>query len=311
MKKLIIVFIVIVFIGFGVYFFVPGLFSNKDDQKSDIITNSLPLQEEKQIINENQVVEQDDVKESIIGKSVEGRNITAYHYGGGDIEILFVGGIHGGYEWNTTLLAYEAMDYLEANLDVIPTNVKVTIIPVLNPDGLNKVVGTSARFELTDIPVLQDDTIAGRFNGNNVDLNRNFDCDWQSNGTWKNKSVSGGSEAFSEPESQAIKNYIENKKLQAVVIWYSAAGGVFSSNCHNGILTETRILTNVYADASGYPSYEEFDFYKITGDMANWLAKENIPAISILLTNHNDIEWDKNKAGMKALFEYHDTEIAL
>jgi hypothetical protein len=146
--------------------------------------------------------------------------------------------------------------------------------------------------------------VAGRFNGNTVDLNRNFDCDWQANAKWQNKTVSGGASAFSEPESQAIKTYIEANVLKAVVVYYSAAGGVFSSSCHNGILAETRTLTNVYAKAAGYPAKEEFNFYEITGDMVNWLAKKNIPAISVLLTNHEDVEWSKNQAGIEAVLKY-------
>jgi hypothetical protein len=39
--------------------------------------------------------------------------------------------------------------------------------------------------------------------------------------------------------------------------------------------------------------------------MVNWLAKENIPAISVLLTNHSDIEWTKNKAGIEAILSHY------
>ena len=147
--------------------------------------------------------------------------------------------------------------------------------------------------------------IAGRFNGNNVDLNRNFDCDWRAEAKWQTKTVSGGSAAFSEPESQAIKNYVETNKPTAVVVWYSAAGGVFASSCHNGVSVETNTITKKFADVSGYPAYQSFDFYAITGDMVNWLAKNNIPAISVLLTNHTDTEWTKNKAGVDALLKYY------
>jgi len=30
----------------------------------------------------------------------------------------------------------------------------------------------------------------------------------------------------------------------------------------------------------------------------------NIPAISVLLTNHTDAEWTKNKAGVDAVLQY-------
>jgi hypothetical protein len=235
--------------------------------------------------------------------SKEGREIPVYHYGEGDKEVVFVGGIHGGYEWNTTLLAYELIDRLEENPQEIPEGVRVSVIPVLNPDGLNKIVGKEGRFTRDDVPALESETIPGRFNANNVDLNRNFDCDWQASGTWQDKTVSGGTAAFSEPESQAMRAYIEANNPDAVVVYYSAAGGVYASNCHDGVLPETLKLTNTYASASGYPASEEFDFYEITGDMVNWLAKEKVPAISVLLTDHTNTEWDKNWKGIEAVLK--------
>jgi hypothetical protein len=242
-------------------------------------------------------------EQTVIGKSVEGRDIVAYHFGTGDKEVLLIGGIHGGYSWNTSLVAYEAMDYFKANSNAIPAGVKVTVIPVLNPDGLNKVADASTRFAAADVTASQAVQISGRYNANNVDLNRNFDCDWQPTGKWQSVTVSGGTAAFSEPESLAIKNYVESQKPVAVVAWYSSAGGVFSSNCHDGVLAETTVLNNLYAKASGYPGHNSFDFYSITGDMMNWLAKSNIPAISVLLTNHTDTDWSKNRAGIDAVLK--------
>ena len=175
-------------------------------------------------------------------------------------------------------------------------------MPVLNPDGLEKVAGTVGEFEKTDVG---SDTVVGRFNANDVDLNRNFDCDWQSTGIWQDRTVNGGDSAMSEPESLAIANYILKNRPSSVIVWYSASGGVFASSCHDGVLEETLELTNVYAQGSGYKAYKEFDFYEITGDMVNWLAKEKIPAISVLLTTHEDVEWSKNKSGIESLFDYY------
>jgi hypothetical protein len=298
MKKTIIFLIVIILVGIGVYYFInnstnTSLVTNNDIEQVSTTTEDLTKVS----------TTTEDKTKTIIGESALGKDIIAYHYGTGTKEILFVGGIHGGYEWNTSLLAFEAMDYLKGQ--TLPSNIKVTVIPVLNPDGLSKVVGTSGNFSKADVSTSESVVVSGRFNGNNVDLNRNFDCDWQANAKWQNKNVSGGDSAFSEPEAQAIKNYVEKNKPVAVIVWYSAAGGVYSSSCHNGILSETKALTNTYAKASGYPAYEEFNFYEITGDMVNWFAKEKIPAISVLLTTHDDIEWIKNKAGIDSILKYY------
>lgn len=305
MKNILIALLVIAVIGFGVYAYnknpsdvasnnlnnATSTYQVKDDTKKPIVKGNVPVENK---------------SETVIGKSVGDNNITAYHYGEGTTtEILFVGGIHGGYEWNTVLVAYQLMDYLKANPSIIPKNIKVTVIPVLNPDGLNKVVGSTGRFAPADVSSSQETVISGRFNGNTVDLNRNFDCDWKATAKWQTKTVSGGSKAFSEPESLAIKNYVELNKPTAVVVWYSSAGGVFASSCHNGVSAETGSIMKAFAKASGYPSSQSFDFYATTGDMVNWLAKNSIPAISVLLTNHTDTEWNKNKAGVDALLKYY------
>lgn len=299
MKKIIISILIglgIIIIFVGVYFLI---------QRSSEITPITQDQSTATSTVGTQNQKPADKSKTVIGISTQNRDITAYHYGTGDTELLFVGGIHGGYEWNTVLVAYKLIDYLEANLSAIPKNIRVTVIPVLNPDGLYKVVGTTGRFTQTDVSASKNTVIAGRFNANGVDLNRNFDCDWQSTGVWQNTAVSGGSKVFSEKESQAFKNYIETYKPAAAVVWYSAVGGVFASNCHTGILAETRILTNAYAAASGYKAYDSFDFYETTGDMVNWLAKKTIPAISVLLSTHEDIEWSKNLAGINALLKHY------
>jgi hypothetical protein len=242
---------------------------------------------------------------TIIGKSVQGTDITAFHYGTGNTELLFVAGLHGGYGWNTSLGAYELIDYLTENPSAIPTNLKVTVIPVVNPDGLKKVTGETGRFTPPQVTKNQTTLVAGRFNANNVDINRNFDCQWQATGTWQNKAVSGGSAPFSEPESQAVKSYVESRDIKGAVVWFSSAGGVYSSSCAGPVSAETATLTRIYADASGYPGYATFEPYEVTGDMVNWFAKNNIPAISVLLTNHTDIEWTKNKAGIDAVLKYY------
>lgn len=238
---------------------------------------------------------------TVIGTSIEGRDIVAYHYGTGTHEILFVAGIHGGYAWGTSLVAYEAMDYLAKNSATVPANVRVTIIPVLNPDGLYTVVGTTGRFAASAVSSSQEKAVAGRFNAHTVDLNRNFDCDWKASGTWQSKTVSGGTSPFSEPESAALKRYVEAHAPTAVVAWYSAAGGVYASSCGAGVSSETRALMNTYANASGYAAHEDFDSYAVTGDMVNWFAKNGVPAISVLLTTHEDMEWSKNQKGIDAV----------
>ena len=241
----------------------------------------------------------------VIGKSVNGSDITVYNYGKGDTEVLFIGGIHGGYSFNTALVAQEIMNYLDKSPDVIPDNVKVAVIPVANPDGLSTVVRNTDSFSASEVTAEDNVLKTARFNANGVDLNRNFACQWKPEGVWQSQTVSGGDEPFSEPESRAIRDYIERQRPAAVIAYYSAAGGVYASNCQNGVSAETTTLTDLYAKAADYTASEDFDFYAITGDMVNWVAKQEIPAISVLLTDRKNTEWNKNKAGVNAILQYY------
>ncbi len=243
--------------------------------------------------------------EMVIGKSVEGRDIVAYNFGTGDTQVLFIGGIHGGYSWVAADVAFKAIDYFKENPSVIPANVKVTVIPNLNPDGLFDAVNKEGRFVKADVTTSQTALVASRFNANKVDLSRNFDCNWKATGTWQTKAVSGGTAAFSEPESLAIKNYVEAHNISAAVVWYSSAGGVYASSCGSGILPETKTITDIYANASGYTAHQTFDAYTTTGDIVNWLAKANVPAISVLLKTHTSADWSENKKGIDALLSHY------
>ncbi|MEN9405670.1 MAG: hypothetical protein RLY47_629 [Candidatus Parcubacteria bacterium] len=239
----------------------------------------------------------------VIGTSVQGRSIEATSYGTGDTHLLFVGGIHGGYEWNSVLLAHQMMDYLVANPGVIPANVTVTVIPSANPDGVFKIIGKEGRFTQTDVPV-GDDSL-GRFNANGVDLNRNFDCKWKSESMWRGNVVSAGTSAFSEPEARAIRDVVTKNKPVAAIFLHSQSNAVYASECEAGILPETRVLMDTYALAAGYPSVDVFDSYEITGDAEGWLASIGVPAITVELSTHETTEWDKNLAGLKAILTHY------
>ncbi len=274
------------------------IFSNKDEKKSVIVKKDI-----EKVANEAPFE-----KHEVIGKSVEGRDIEAYTYGNGDTYVLFVGGIHGGYEWNSVLLAYKFIDYLKENHDFVPNNLTVSVIPSANPDGVYKVIGKEGRFSIADVPEDEGPLGNGRFNAHDIDLNRNFDCKWNPKSTWRGNIVSAGTSAFSEPESRAVRDFILKTKPVAVVFWHSKSNAVYASECENGVLPGTIKLMNVYSKASGYKAVESFDAYPISGDAEGWLASINIPAVTVELSTHKTVEWDKNFAGVKAVLESYSTE---
>ena len=234
----------------------------------------------------------------LIGRSAVCRlPILSYRLGDGPVPLVLVGGIHGGYEWNTILLAEEMRAYLEDNPDLIPPALSIYIVPNANPDGLYAVTGSSGSF---DPPTDFEATIPGRFNGRYVDLNRNWDCEWQPVAMWGYEPVNGGAAPFSEPETQALRDFFLDLDPAVVLFWHSAAVGVYASGCGE-IDPASKAAAETFAFAAGYRVYDDFAHYEISGDAGNWLASVGIPAISVELTTHASLDWPMNRAGLQAL----------
>jgi murein tripeptide amidase MpaA len=89
-----------------------------------------------------------------LGVSTQGRPITAVRIGNGPRKLVLVGSTHGGPERNTFELATQLIGYVRANPITIPPDVRLYVIPTLNPDGL---------------------ALGIRQNANGIDLNRNMD----------------------------------------------------------------------------------------------------------------------------------------
>lgn len=286
-KNIVITSLVLVLIGAVAFLF----FTNSNDTvvivedtpTTQVETGEAAPEAAEEIVEAEEVTIAERGEKSLVGNSVNGKAIEAYHFGTGETEVLMVGGTHGSYSPNTTALAREAINYFNENPGAVPANVMLTIIPTLNPDGL-ALTGT-----------------VGRFNANNVDLNRNFACEWSATGMWRNQEVSGGASAFSEPEAQALRDYVESYNPSAAIVLFSAEGKVYPSACGGSPSDESVTLAATYATAAGYPAEAIFDAYAITGDMVNWMAAQNIPAISVLLSDHQNAQWSKNQAGIKAV----------
>lgn len=217
-----------------------------------------------------------------LGQSVQGHPIWAWRFGDGPHRIVLVGGIHGGYEANSTLLAKQLIGHLLANpADALP-GIQLVIIPAANPDGL-----------------AQGDDLEGRFNANGVDLNRNWGCGWSKEAYLRNTPVDPGPYPFSEPETRALRAYFIAEPPDAVIFYHSALGAVFTGECGSEH-PAARWLGELMAEATGYP-YEHFTYYDVTGDAANWLAERGIPALVIELSTRTDTEFQRNWKGIMAL----------
>lgn len=213
-----------------------------------------------------------------IGKSVEGRTIYSYYLGNGSKKIIFYAAMHGS-ESNTRSTLMYWISELENNIDRIPDDKTVIVIPSLNPDGVYN--GT-------------------RFNSNGVDINRNFDSSTWTTGTYflsRYYPNGGGDKPFSEPETRAIRDIILREKPYLTISYHSAAGYVIPSNTNKGI-----DLGRVYSNLSGYryiaPGTEGSFSYDITGAFGEWAQENGYNSLTIELSSAYNSQFSQNKNAM-------------
>ncbi len=226
------------------------------------------------------------------GVSFEGRPLIVYRLGYGNSARLIVGAIHGGYEWNTVHVISDTLAYFEENPEELPSDVTLYLIPCANPDGY--VAGT--------------DPIVARMNGNGVDLNRNWDYEWQQMATHGTRPVKAGSEPFSEPETRALRDLILEKDVEAAIFYHSVMGVVFSGEDRDK--SATFELTEMLSSVTGYPHQKEgMPGQVTTGNSIDWLSKVGIPATEIELSVRGIIsedEWQRNLRGILAFVNWQE-----
>jgi len=235
---------------------------------------------------------------NLIGYSVNGQPIELLKYGSGEDIIVFVGGLHQGF----APASVEIMEHLRSAMenlgDGLADNLTIYLIPSLNPDS-----------------PYSPGNLEGRLNANSVDLNRNADCQWRTDGTWRGELIAGvgGPAPFSEPELLLLRNFLLDSKPVATIIYGARAndGLVAPGNCGER-LESAEILTNVYADSIGYrkPDFDEITTDILQGDVTNWLSREGLASIAVILPDYNDADWAKNRRAVtQILNHFGDTTI--
>ena len=215
----------------------------------------------------------------VIGYSVERQPLEVYRFGSGPRNVMIVAGIHGGYEWNTIVLADEFIDYLYHHPEIIPPRLSIHILRSMNPDGA----------------ILKGNPW-GRGNANHVDLNRNWNSSWSEDvpkpNCWDLVPLSAGAYPGSEPETQALMHYILDADIEALISYHSAGLGIFAGGKPS--TPESLSLAETIAAVSDYP-YPPIDIgCEYTGTMTDWLADHGIAAVDIELSTHWDTDLEQN-----------------
>jgi len=171
----------------------------------------------------------DFIKVQSIGKTWEERDIylatLSFDVKNADKKpaLLYTGTIHAR-EWVGIEVAIAFIkNYLEKKdfdprIENIFQKTTMYIVPCLNPDGF-EYSRNHFSFWRKNRRVNADGTIG-------VDLNRNFSIGWQKNRN-TSSNIYGGPAPFSEPETLAIKNFVDSKDNISIALDYHSQGNVF------------------------------------------------------------------------------------
>jgi len=164
-----------------------------------------------------------------IGKTWESRDIilatVSFDVEFADLKpaLLYTGTIHAR-EWIGNELAVAFIDYLLTNHQTDPRVASALakntlyIVPVLNPDGFE--------YSQTHYSFWRKNRRKNPDGSFGVDLNRNFSVGWSKSSN-PSSNVYGGPSPFSEPETKAIKEFVDTHPNITIALDYHSQGNVF------------------------------------------------------------------------------------
>ena len=227
----------------------------------------------------------------VIGQSIEGRDIWAFKISDNpnvdedEPEVLFTSLIHAREPLSMMNLFYFAQKLAEGyNSDeeftYLVNNREMWFVPVVNPDGyvFNEQIepfgGGMHRKN-------RRNTNCGNGTTRGVDLNRNFGYEWGANNTGSSpdpcSDVYRGESAFSEPETQAVRDFILDHDFKNVLHYHSYSNlyiHAFGDGSYpdEPDLTTHREIGHEMSKYNGYYVGTGLDGigYTVNGDAVDW-----------------------------------------
>ncbi len=221
-----------------------------------------------------------------IGKSVEGRDIWSLRISGQLAKAdtlpgsIFMGGHHAREHLSVEtpmriieiiLNSYQAQD---AKVMSLINNRDIHLIPAVNPDGLEWDISTGSYQYWRK-------NRAKNSNGSfGVDLNRNYSHMWNHGGSSSNPNDETymGPAPFSEPESRAIRDYVEaHKNLNVLLSFHTFSELILYPWGHkyDGLEDSDdkkvhEIMSLKMAEWNNYTPKQASDLYIASGDTTDW-----------------------------------------
>lgn len=220
-----------------------------------------------------------------IGKTVEGRDIWCLRINSsakGETPsskpgAFYLGNVHAREHLaNEVPLLFAAwlFDHKnDADVKKYISTLDIYVVPMGNPDGVEYDIKTgSYQYHRKNMSTNSDKS-------RGVDLNRNFDSWWCEAGasTYPGSDTYCGPKAFSEPESQAIKRFVEARKnLKTHISYHTYASEIlypWGGSDADVPAKDKAIFEKVGAEMgklTGYASHKSSEMYIATGDSCDW-----------------------------------------
>lgn len=237
----------------------------------------------------------------VLSKSLLNRPIPYIQIGNPKNQVLLAGAFHGT-EWLTSLLLLHFTKQLCESITTKKMISKIQIgeffktrgvfiLPCVNPDGVEislHGVGSSGKFRDLVEKASGGDTTNWNANARGVDINHNFDADWdsvhkkeqESGIIGPSKTRYGGKFPESEPETQAITSLCRFSNTRHAFAFHSQGQEIYWDY---GKYTpqNSKIMTKIMAMSSGYTAAQP-EGLAIGGGFKDWFIKEfRRPAFTI------------------------------
>ncbi len=239
------------------------------------------------------------VKVLSIGKSIENRDLWAIKISNNvaleeaEPTIIFLG-CHHAREWISVDVPFLIAKHLIENYSVdmqiaeLVDNAEIWVVPLINPDGHQHSVMKNRYWRKN-----RRDNGDGTFG---VDLNRNYGYEWGGPGS-SGDTFSGtyrGPSAFSEPETQAVRDFLQAQSPTALITYHSFGNlvmypwGYTKDPAPDHIMLKgiSDTMAEEIMDVHGvsYTSQQGSDLYLSSGGTIDWLYGEQVvPGFTIEL----------------------------
>ena len=262
----------------------------------------------------------ENIDVSIIGHSVEGRDLTLIKMGTGEKKLLLVGSHHAREYITSTYLmnmidkymfaAASGTSFGEYNMADLLTQVTVYVVPMLNPDGVNLVINGRESVQnveaVSAMTMLKNTYAEWKANINGVDLNRQYPCYWDvkiSNTFVPSSEMYKGEDSATEPEVRAMINLCNNNEFLVAASFHTKGEIIYWADSGTvDLIDGAKKIAEDLSLSTGYEMMPPSEDPAVYGaGFENWFRLEfEKPGFCIELTPtdgtslpHDDTEFDK------------------